>query len=119
MRTVQTEGLFIQSGNVGQVQELVDAFDRGLLLFLFISLYFYHRPSPLAFFFFPNFFFLLTVLFHAGEAVKVSQYTGEPNVVADLLLTFFRRLPDPPFAYELYNDLIKATTIANKKAQVP
>lgn len=50
--------------------------------------------------------------------MKIQQYTDEANVVADLLLTFFRRLPDPPFPYDLYGDLIKATTIANKKAQV-
>ena len=78
---VQSDGLFIQSGNSQTVQELIDAFDR-------------------------------------GEAVKITQYTEEPNVVADLLLTFLRRLPDPPFAYELYDDLIKATKVVDKKKQV-
>ena len=53
-----------------------------------------------------------------GEAVKIENYTDDPNVVGELLITFFRRVPEPFFPPNCYDDFLKAASIANKKQKV-
>ena len=53
-----------------------------------------------------------------GEAVKIQNYTEDPNVVGELLITFFRRVPEAFFPPNCYEDLLKSASIANKKQKV-
>ena len=131
---VKTEGLFIQSGPPAAVGEIIDAFDRGFLFFSFsFKICFLKRIQKKIRIkiktkkekkYFNSYFNILTINFspslqNTGEAVKIRNYTEDPVVIADVLLTFLRRLPDPIIPLPLQTDILKTVGMTGgKKAQI-
>ena len=83
------EGIFRHSGLVSHIDDLKQAFNRGLSISIFLLGLFLFILYPFV-----------------GEEVELAD-DEDPHAIAGLLKHFFRELPDPLFTYDLHDAFLQ------------